>query len=278
MRTTEHPEHINSADFPEWAWPPFRWSLNRIINESRFLHLSIQGLGHIPNSVEVMEYLRETDTHNVMYANWEAKITMARDDAQWVNKEIEAGFPILHSHSMVALWSILEAFSEDLAVCWLLNKPELWKIPQISKIKIPIGDFETLSPNDRAKTAILELSRSLSVDFKTGAGKLNPVFDVFGLSPRIGENLRRALHELCQVRNNIVHCDGKADKKLLDECPWLEWKAGDRIKINHSIFGWYYQAANRYIERVLSQAMKAIGLEGCNCPGMDEISQRPEIK
>lgn len=272
---TEHADHINKAPLPEWVLPLFRASLKRITDESRFLHLTMQGLNQITNRVEIVEYFKETGLEMDKERDWDADLLRARQDVKWVNEELQSGFPILHSHSIVALWSIVEVFCEDLAACWLLNKPDAWKIPEVNRLKITLADYEVLSPDDRARYAIIELSRSLSLQFKTGVGKFSPILKLFGLEPRIGDNLRRALHELCQVRNVIVHCGGRVDRKLVQECPWLSSNIGDRIKISHEIYYWYYIAAERFLERVQSQTLITLGFEGCNCPGMDEIHERP---
>jgi hypothetical protein len=272
---SEHKEHSKIDLLPKWVLPLFRERLKRLSDENRFLHLTMQGLGQITHRVETIEFLKEEELETDKERDWEADLERARKDVKWVNEEIQSGFSILHSHSTISLWIIVDAFCEDLAVCWLLNMPETWKIPELSKLKISLGDYEMLSAEERARHAISELSRSLSLDLKTGVGKFSPILKLFGLEPRIGDNLRRALHELCQVRNVIVHCDGKVDRKLISECPWVTWQIGERIKISHSIFYWYYIAAQRFLERLLDQVLKNFGMEGCNCPGMDEIHERP---
>ena len=155
--------------------------------------------------------------------------------------------------------------------------PEAWDAPEVAKLKIPIARYQQLDENERPRLVISELSRSLSTDLRKGVGKLKSILAVFGLAPVVGPNVRRALHELCQVRNVIVHCGGVADEKLIKECPWLESKVGENFQVDHPVFGWYYGAARRYAERVSSQAMIALGFDGCQCPGMDEVDARPDV-
>ena len=107
-------------------------------------------------------------------------------------------------------------------------------------------------------------------------GRLEPLLEIIKFAPQIGPNVRRALHELFQVRNVIVHCGAIADRKLLSECPWVSWRLNETIKIKHSLYGWYYRATMRYYERMMNQALIAFGNKGCECPGMNEISERPE--
>ncbi len=272
---SDHKEHIKVINLPKWAWPPFQHSLYSLLDENKFLHLSMSGLGQITKRPEIAAYFRDLDLPATRDTDWDAEYNRAKEDAEWVENEIRNGFPILHSHFVVSIWGILEAFSEDMAVCWLVNNPEAWKLPQLSKVKVPIGKFEGLSPKDRARLVILEVSRSMSLDFKRGLGKLDPPLHIFALSPKVGNNVRRAIHELCQIRNAIVHCGSRADRQLLHECPWVQWKPESNIKVDHKLAIWYCEAAHCYIQRVLSNVLISQGLEGCNCPGMDNISDRP---
>jgi hypothetical protein len=274
----DHPES-DPLSIPSWLLPPYHRCVKRLKDESRSLHLSIYGLEQVARLPEVIEIL-------IKYDEWGKKIEQDSDDAlsrleeakqhaEWIAREAATGFPILHSHSIVGIWGILEVFCEDFAVMWLENVPEAWEIPQVTKLKIPLSHYHRLSESERPRFTVSELSRSTSSDLRRGVGKLKSLLEVFSLAPTVGQNVNRALHELCQVRNVIVHCGGIADKTLIDECPWLGLEVGEPIDFYHPVYGWYFSAAMRYSERVLNQAFIALGLPSCKCPGADEIYDRP---
>jgi hypothetical protein len=277
MHSHEHDE--TPLKFPEWVRPPLFQCFKRLEQEVKFLHLSMKGLGvltHLPRLVEIGKDIDEDLELGHTGDKWASMIVSATKDADWVKDEIGNGFQILHAHSVVALWSTLDVLSDDLAVCWLSNQESAWNDPQIRKMKVHVREYESLTPHERHRLIISELSRSLSIELKTGVGKLEPLLGIFGLAPSVGKNLRRALHEISQIRNVIVHCGCRVDKKLLSECPWFPWEVGQPIWIDHPLYGWYYQAAYRYAERVLNQVLIAFGNRGCTCPGMDDVSPRPK--
>jgi hypothetical protein len=275
IKHSEHP----TIDLPEWVKPPLRQCFARIRDESRFLHLSMKGLDHLTALPRLLEILHSVDLHAEEEAAEPAsqadRLTTAKKDAEWIQREVKDGYPILHAHSVVALWSALEVLSEDLSACWLTNKPECWQYAPISKLRITLGEYEALPREERVRFVIRELARSLSVDLKTGIGRLEPLLGIFGLAPAVGPNLRRALHELSQIRNVIVHAGGRVDRRLLAECPWLPWRVDAPVIIDHTLYGWYYSGADCYAERVFNQALLSLGDRGCECPGLDEIAARP---
>lgn len=278
---TEHGEHDATIDLPEWVKPPLRQCFARIEDENRVLHLSMKGLSQLRTLPKVLEVLHSIDLRTEAEAAERAlladRLTAAKKDAEWVQREVKDGYPILHAHSVVALWSALEVLSEDLSACWLSNKPGCWQHPSISRLRIGLGEYEAMLRDERIRFVIRELSRSLSIDLKTGIGRLEPLLEVFDLAPVVGPNLRRALHELSQVRNVVVHAGGRADRKLLTDCPWLPWRLGELVVIEHELYGWYYRAADRYAERVFHQVLRALGNRGCECPGLEEIPARPVV-
>jgi hypothetical protein len=278
-QNSRHENHNGELNLPVWLGPPFQQFHRHFKNERRFLHLGMQGLSqvsHAPGLLEMaFKVLKEKPDHDAQQA--EKTIEKAREDANWTKSEIDTGFPILHSHFVVALWSTVEVFCEDLAVAWLGNTPEAWKKEEISRLKIEVGTYHTMDDEERARYIIDCLSRSLGAPLKSGVTRLDDVLGVFGLTPSVGPNVRKALHELCQVRNAIVHSGGVADERLIRECPWLGLKTNDRLQIPHLISGWYGFAVDRYVERVLNQILVVLGYEGCKCPGMDEIPERPQV-
>ncbi len=275
MDTNNHKNH--HTGLPKWAKPPVINCLQRLRDESRFLHLSMRGLGQITLLPEIIKVLAEVDMEmdDEESSHVTKDIQYAERDADWVDQEISKGFPILHSHSVVGIWSTLEVFSEDMVVTWLENRPDAWEREEMKKLKVEVSIYRSLEGRQSTRFIIQELNRVHGAGLSSGVTKFTSLLSIFNLSPKVGDQVRKALHELCQIRNVIVHSGGKADQKLINECPWLGLEVGESLSIPHPVYAWYYAAAERFVERVFNQVFINFGLTGCTCPGMDNIHERP---
>jgi hypothetical protein len=271
-------EHGNINELPPWLQPIMNQFLAHLRTEERMLHINMVALKNftiLPDLLEVRQKLFAASDD--VCQPTESEIATNRKDAEWIEKEIEKGYPLLHQHVVVSIWSALEIFCEDLSVFWLASIREAWEVEAVRKLKIQVAIFNNLDSTERARYVIHELQHELKTDLKEGLGRLEPLLDLFSLKPKVGNNLRRSIFELWQVRNNIVHCGSIVDDKLARSCPWLELKVGERLLVNHQMYAWHNLAVNRLFERILDKAVRAVGLPGCDCPGMDEIFDRPVV-
>jgi hypothetical protein len=266
-RRHNHSEPLFGAA-PSWASKPFNVCRRRLADEDRYINIVMSGFFQLQQLPDLIETVDDDDID-------EDTRQAVRADAAWISKEENDGFPVLHAHAVVGIWSAIEVLAEDFAIAWLRNRRIAWDKPEIAKLKIPLSQYNQLNDDERPRFVVLELGRMMGADLRRGVGKLTSLLSVFGLAPMIGPNTRLALHELCQIRNAVVHCGGLADKKLIEECPHLGFRSGQRIRINHKLYLWYHKAANCFAERVANQALLALKLPGCNCPGAEEIERRP---
>jgi hypothetical protein len=206
------------------------------------------------------------------------KLEMAEFNAGWSKKQEQSGYPIMHTQSVVSLWGALEVLAEDVAVSWLENTESAWTAKRLERLKVPIYKWRSLDTTSQTRLVVAELARESGAPYGSGVTHLNAVLENFDIAPPVGTELRRSLHELGQVRNVLVHCGGVADDKLISKCPWLALRAGDAVEVPHTIWAWYTQAATRYGERLFSRVLTALGLEGCECPGMDTVRPRPNVQ
>jgi hypothetical protein len=279
---TAHDNHATDFVFPEWARAPLRRCDSRLTEEVRFLHLSMAGLGQLakrPQAIEVLLSLEEQyPTSEDEKKELTENLAAAKREAAWVEEETSRGFPLLHAHSIAAIWGILEVVIEEVAMAWLSSVPTAWRATAIQKLKLSIGEYEAIRPEDRARYVTSELSRALTGGVRNGISKLEPLLEAFDLAPTLKPNLRKALLELYQVRNVIVHCGSRVDQRLLEVCPWVSWPLGAGVLVEHGLYAWYQKAAGRYTERLRNQVVVALGGPACTCPGMDEIQDRPTIE
>lgn len=116
------------------------------------------------------------------------RIDNAKRDADWIEKESANGFPLLHAHSVIGVWSAVEVLAEDFAVTWLQNMPSAWQVTEVAKLRMPISRFQQLSDAERPGVVIGELSRSFNPEVRRGVGQLKALLGVFNLWPAIGPN------------------------------------------------------------------------------------------
>jgi hypothetical protein len=275
---TSHDEHIRSFEnLHAWILPPLRQCIQRLHDEERFLHLTMRGLYQLTFVPDILTLLQQTDNSpEADQPQSQKRLDAAKRDAQLVELETKHEFSLLHKHSIVSIWSALEILCEDLIIVWLENRSDAWELDLVKNLKVQISVYHNLAGTDRARYVVRELQRNLKTEFGSGVGRFEPLLNAFGLMPVLGPNLRRAIHELWHVRNNLVHSAGVADKRLVEACPWLSIEPAKIFAIPHLVYGWYYRGAERFTEHVASKAVQMLGFEGCNCPGMDEIDPRPE--
>ncbi len=258
-------EHTHAEEnYPLWLLAPFRVCKKRLEQEDIYLHLALQGFEIITKMPQLYKALAVEDN---LQAMCQAAERVAHEDRE--------GFPVLFAHAAVGVWTAVEVLSNDFALAWLRNHRQAWQADGVASIAMPIGDYQRLNEEERSRFVLRELSRTKKVDLRDGLGKLTALLDEFSLKPKTGANVRRALHELGQVRNVLVHCAGCADGKFINECPWFETKLGGRIRVSHCLYGWYKAAATCFLERLLQRAVETLGFIGCTCRGVDEISERP---
>jgi len=234
----------------KWASVPFDACLANIQELNRILHLCIQGLSqitklpalakalvNIKNGVDNLpftpEQQRELDETNML--------------AEFAKTEVENQFPVLHAHTVIALWGSLETLVFDLATTWITNKPSVLKKEQFSKIKVSLSEYSNLRKAERIAFLVKEISRSLNADFKLGVNKFETILETLDLSGPVEDEVKRTLFEMSQVRNVLVHRSGIVDRRFREACPCYPTKLGEKIQIDHKKYKRYMDAIEEYI-------------------------------
>ena len=189
--------------------------------------------------------------HQDSSTNWAASLANARKEAEMAEAEVQAGFPLLHAQATVGLWTLLEGTVREFAVGFIKNSPNAMLIPEIAKLKVNLGEYESLDADDRCHHIADLLDRELGAPLKGGVSRLQALLKPFSVFGKVEEDQRKLLYELHQVRNALVHRSGVTDRKLQQECPWLDLKLGDQIVINHEKFNAYSLAVANYVVSVI---------------------------
>ena len=246
-------------------------AFDRIIQEKRedlralelFVDISLNGLEKATKAVhgiELMQRINEALGDPPPFATEEdlanAK-ARATDVALFAESEKARGFPYLFGIAAIRLWSLLEALVDDLVIESLKDPSQCKDQALLSRLKGPLLEFRNASADDQAEYLAETLKQTVEAALKQGVGKFESILDPVGLGGGIADPVRKCLVELRHVRNAIVHRCGKADRKLIDACPWLQLARGDQVSLNgrefhrYTIAGYWYliEIKRRYQSR-----------------------------
>jgi hypothetical protein len=221
---------------PEWATPCVRfmdymfqvWGLHDLTQRS------IRVSTHMPSMIDT---LISTDnfSENEKTVN---KANLRRNEraAHLAKSEIENDFPFLNSHSLMGICGAMEGMVEDLAVSWIQHNPSVLDEPKLAKIRLPLIEFQRMSDQDRLRFLVTELQRDLGLELKNGATKFESLLTVLGLGGSVDRKVRDTIFEAQNLRNIFAHRGGVADRKLVANCPQLQYNVGDIVKIDTENF------------------------------------------
>lgn len=188
-------------------------------------------------------------------------LARAAYEGDLAQREIDNGFPLLHEQATVALWSSLEALVRSFSASWLANRPGAWQTEAIKKLRVNLGDYEALEPLDRCLWVVDLLDKEAKGPFQKGVGRFESLLHPFQLDGAVEVECRKTLLELSEVRHAIVHRSGHADRKLIEACPWLSLKPGERIKVSNEMWLRYDDAVTQYVVEIIRRVRVIFGLD-----------------
>lgn len=182
-------------------------------------------------------------------------------EASYAEEFQKKGHALLHAHMLLGQWSALETFIEELAAGWLHVHPEALRSLVLQKVRVPLAEMLALSDAERLDRIVSEIARDLKVDLANGVSKFEKILDAIGLGGPLDSDLKRAIFEMHQIRNCIAHRAATADQRLIEACPWLELRPGERINIWLYKFMYYAHATHSYAAVVANRCVSAEGDE-----------------
>jgi hypothetical protein len=263
---------------PEYALRPLKSFLDYWEDSLRLLELSIEGLSMLKDVPKVLESIRANEEiqkpmreklnikANPEMPSIEAisqMIKKAEVKAEFSEKEIRAGFPLLHAHTLVGVWGALEAAIEDMLVGTLMNEPRFLEFPVFAKIRVPLAEFQMLDKEDRMRFVIEEASRNLGTVRGQGVDTFESLLEHFLLSGAVLAEIKKTIWEISNIRNVIVHRNSIADRRLIKHCTWLNMQVGDKVVISHEQLERYGDALCAYAEIIINGWLSVTHLK-CN--------------
>lgn len=245
----------------DWLLEPVR----RAIEDIRCLHgilgLSREGIDHLS---ALLDRYRSVPGPAAPAPPSVELLEQATDLTTLADREIKSGFSVLHSWAVVALWTQLEVFMDDFAEAWLTHSSEFQGNKKLQKMKIEVqlSNYIWASPEERIELAWKEIKKKDHNTPHMGAGRFESWLRHLGLERKMHNVLRRAIDELAQVRNAIVHQASFADAQLLETCRWLSRRGvqkGCALRISTGEFEMYLVAVMAYLTYVSSCVSHKLG-------------------
>lgn len=250
-------------EIPDWARQIVQQHLDQSKRRENVLRLSVNGISVARSHVAVLEALAKLDEleDEDKLKEHKRRIEMAKMDGEFAQKEVDSGFPILFEQSLIAVWGALEVLARNLVAHLLFHIPELKQKEAVRKIKVKIGDYETLDPLERCLWIVDLLDQELSAPLKAGINRFESLLEPFGLGGSVSKEAGKKLFELSRIRNLLVHKNGIADRQFVEACPWLGYKVGDVVTVNKQSWDKYQSAHYEYVLEIIQRLRVYFGLE-----------------
>lgn len=246
------------AGAPKWAMKPFEWFLEESEQLDQLLRLSIVGISTLQAMPRIVDAIGSAEGIEDQ-PNHKEKKKRAQEMAKLARKEVEGNFPLLHAQNLVTIWSLMEALIRTFVSEWIAHYPKSISTPSFGKIKVNLVDYNCIPDDEKPLYIVEQLERELGAGLRKGINRFESILKPFGFSGEVSKETRKYIFELGQIRNAIVHRAGHADRTLVDSCPWLNLKIGQKIKVSKDIYIRCYGAAHAYIIQIISRIGEKYG-------------------
>lgn len=188
----------------------------------------------------------------------EAELKHADRISEIAAKEVDLDFAHLHEMATVVLWGALEAAVRDFVANLISEFPQARSSDQVAKLKIRFAEYEALSKEERAEYLVEQLEREISAPLKQGVGRFETLLAAVNVSVTVGDDVRRTLHEMCAVRNVLVHRAGRADRRFIGQCPWIPVSEGEAVRVTRARYSEYNKAVRAFTVLVIRSGASAV--------------------
>jgi hypothetical protein len=257
-----------SRNLPDYVADPLRRYLDYLMESMRLVLMSMHGISMITNLPNTLTVLGEESYRSNPPADpvkrreeFEKELAARKQDAEFAQKELDGGFPLLHAHAVVGVWGAFESALEDALVGMLMNEPDLLQKDAFAKFRIPLAQFESLEKEERIRLLVEELERGHGLARKQGIAGFESLLDCVNLSGAVEPEVTRTLWELSNVRNVLIHRASVADRRLVQNCPWMGLKVGDKVVISHTALRTYHDALTEYLTVILRRLCAKYGID-----------------
>ncbi len=162
---------------------------------AQVIDLSASGISVIRGMPKIAEVLMKVEDKA---DDTEAKSKLERSQAAAIlaEKEVKEDFPLLHAWAVISIWALLEATIKSFVAEWLKHKPTAWRIDPIQRLKMRIGEYESIPRAERHLFVAELLERETGAGLKNGTTRFEAILKPFGLSGESPDMVRHIIFEL----------------------------------------------------------------------------------
>jgi len=253
--TSDAPKEKKPAA-PQWALAAFHLFFEQAERLENVVWLSVQGISGLRGIPNIFQVLAEVDEK---LPDHDEQLASARKQADLAQKEIDLGFPLLFGNATVTLWSYLESMVRAALVAWLKNDLSVWQVDTIARLRVRLGEYEQLSPEERLYYVAELIESETAAGLRNGIERFEAMLKPFRLEGAVPAQLRRDMFEFGQIRNAIVHRGGRTDRQLTNSCPWLNLSLGSDLPIGREQFNRYRRATHNYVLLLICRVGEQFG-------------------
>ncbi len=170
----------DSHSTPYWATESFKEFIDYVENLEHILRISTKGISMIRGVPKIVEVLAKA-IEDEPPTTYEKRIEIANKEAELAQREVENGFPLLYSQAIVSLWGSLENLIHIFLEKWLMNEPEALLVNQVQKLRVQLGEYESLDSEERPCYILDLLERDIQAPLKQGITRFESLLEIFKL-------------------------------------------------------------------------------------------------
>jgi hypothetical protein len=197
---TKKTELFDSPEGVPWASKPLEWYLNEQQHIIDLVELSVNGIAMVINIPKILDVLEKTDSDKYTTAKSQLIRIELEEKAELARNEVDSGFPLLHAQAVISIWSGLESTVRNLVAVWFQNRPEVYKTEAMKRIRVRVGEYESLSSDEKAFYVVELLEQELGATLKNGVGRFESLLEPIGMNGPVSAPIKRTIYELSQVR------------------------------------------------------------------------------
>ena len=227
-------------------------SFEDIRNLRMFVHICLSGLQNSLHATRVVDVLRDSQKRHGRPERFSSD-EYYRDAKKQAEMEETFGrqqklrdFTYLYALASIKLWSILEAAIDDVALECVQTPNRCSDAKLLAGLKGPLLEFLQSSADERAEFLAAQLKQEVRASMQKGIGRFEAILAPLGLEGAVPDAVRRAIFELSEVRNVLMHRHGFADKRFVSSCPWFGARVGDELLVKEQQYVRYELAISCY--------------------------------
>lgn len=237
---------------PTWSKSIFEAFVQQYRRQSELLNLSIAGITRLVGVPGMLNKLKAAIPGG--YPDGEdgkARDRALEEQASLARREVDEDFPQLRAQAVIALWGSMEYLIRTLVASGLENMPNPPGAELLGRIKIRFGDWARLTSNERYLHLLDRVEQENGSGLRYGAAKFDIFLNLIGANISFDDSVRRALIELHQTRNLLVHREGLADRRFVEACSWLGKHEGEVVRVSGADYAKYFTAVGEYVHALI---------------------------